>query len=934
MKNIIKILFLLLLVNTAQAQVFTSLGANITSKKYKLTGNVEDNTSTKISVLSSDGQLNWILKANLIGDALAAMPPITLQNVLDNNAIASGYISIRDISGNLGVDIVDEGYIDVYNLTNETEIYPLGIDITRMSFGYAKFRASNITSTITLEAPNRVNALIDTETIATQEWAAANISSGGVASITSGTNVTVDNTIPTAPVINADDVNITYTPSLRQINSSTGTGAVLPLVDLTDAGLMSVADKTKLNGLVDANLLHTTGAETKAGVLTLTNTPKINTGKIDLFDVTGGSYGNILLDDSTYYFNDVLGNPTFTCSPNAFGFYKTATDYFNFDINAVTGSKLITWRNLAGTVALTSDITGTNSGTNTGDNAVNTLYSGLVSNATHTGDVTGATALTIGNNVVSNTKLATMPANTFKANNTGSTANATDITVAQAKTLLAIANTDVSGLGTLSTQSGTFTAIPQANVTNLVTDLAGKQATLVSATNIKTVNGNSLLGSGDVVISGGATNLTYTPSATNGIVVSDTGTDATIALGNGTNAGLSLNDYTTAEKSKLTGIASGATANSSDATLLDRANHTGTQLASTISDFNTQVATTATLKTNNLSDVSNITTARNNILPSKTGNANKYLRVNAGETDYEVVTLAGGGDATIAGGLNQFTGTTTATFTETTTPTTPTATNLKVYAKEIGGRAVFSTIDEFGEINHLQSSLVFNKLSAITPGATTVPTVIGRTMTSLTTISHPVPASTNLKTSTNRITYTSAATAGALTGTRVAVNECLRGNAAKIGGFYIVDRISLTTLQAGQRGFFGISTSGSTAPTNIDPLASTTAGVIGLAFNLNTGNWQLVRNTAGVAPTVIDLGASFPINNTDIIELVLYTPANNANVYYRVKNLNTDVESTGTLSTNLPLNTAPMGRTNWMTNNATAAAVAFDLLIMSCETQY
>ena len=37
-------------------------------------------------------------------------------------------------------------------------------------------------------------------------------------------------------------------------------------------------------------------------------------------------------------------------------------------------------------------------------------------------------------------------------------------------------------------------------------------------------------------------------------------------------------------KAKLDGIASGATANSSDATLLNRANHTGTQAASTISD--------------------------------------------------------------------------------------------------------------------------------------------------------------------------------------------------------------------------------------------------------------------------------------------------------------------------------------------------------------
>ena len=42
-----------------------------------------------------------------------------------------------------------------------------------------------------------------------------------------------------------------------------------------------------------------------------------------------------------------------------------------------------------------------------------------------------------------------------------------------------------------------------------------------------------------------------------------------------------------AAKTKLDGIASGATVNAADATLLARANHTGTQTASTISDFST-----------------------------------------------------------------------------------------------------------------------------------------------------------------------------------------------------------------------------------------------------------------------------------------------------------------------------------------------------------
>ncbi len=49
---------------------------------------------------------------------------------------------------------------------------------------------------------------------------------------------------------------------------------------------------------------------------------------------------------------------------------------------------------------------GTATGTNTGDNAVNTLYSGLVTNATHTGEVTGASALTITPAAVVTAKIA------------------------------------------------------------------------------------------------------------------------------------------------------------------------------------------------------------------------------------------------------------------------------------------------------------------------------------------------------------------------------------------------------------------------------------------------------------------------------------------------------------------------------------------------
>ncbi len=273
-------------------------------------------------------------------------------------------------------------------------------------------------------------------------------------------------------------------------------------------------------------------------------------------------------------------------------------------------------------------------------------------------------------------------------------------------------------------------------------------------------------------------------------------------------------------------------------------------------------------------------------------------------------------------------------------PTAPPAGRGILYSRNVAGRTVPKWIGPSGVDYVLQSHIGMNNIALWRGGATTTATTFASqigampyTGASPTAPTIPTPASTNLLTQTYRSTISTGATAGALAYIRGNTLRFWRGNAAGLGGFVMFHRFGLSGLQTGMRAFAGVQDTAAN-PTNVDPTTATTPGKIGLAINTNTGNWNLIHNVTGTAPTVIALGANFPVNTTALMELVLFSKPNGTEIGYRVTNWSTSQQTSGTLTTNIPANTTFMAPSVWVTNNATAAACTLDFISTYVETDY
>lgn len=201
------------------------------------------------------------------------------------------------------------------------------------------------------------------------------------------------------------------------------------------------------------------------------------------------------------------------------------------------------------------------------------------------------------------------------------------------------------------------------------------------------------------------------------------------------------------------------------------------------------------------------------------------------------------------------------------------------------------------------------------PSANTALTTFGWAWTAGTTVAHPAITTTNQKTSRNRWTLTTAATAAATSVYRTTNAPVIAG----LSAFHLKFNFATETVTADQRAFLGLNSATGALASTVSPLTDTTVAKVGIGHTTSTGNWFFVCNPTGTAPTTVDTG--IPVSTTNFYSLDIYSDGTN----YSLSLYNTATPSTAsntTFTTNKPAANTLMYQYMWHTNGTTASAAA------------
>lgn len=240
-------------------------------------------------------------------------------------------------------------------------------------------------------------------------------------------------------------------------------------------------------------------------------------------------------------------------------------------------------------------------------------------------------------------------------------------------------------------------------------------------------------------------------------------------------------------------------------------------------------------------------------------------------------------------------------------PPVPPAGDLKVFAKDLGGRMLPRMIGPSGLSTPLQPSFFQNYIGMISTGSTTVVTNVGTGVTSVGTVSHPsVTEQYGLMAN-----FVTAGTAAATAGT--SFNQLMFARGALAGGsngFFMAIRFALPDVSYDQSGvttgsriFAGMTATSLAAQVASDSPASS---YIGLVRNHSDAgrqdvNWQVAAKDA-TTQTLTDTGMVFGAQK--VYDVYLFCAPLATSISWRIDNITDGTTAQGSASATLPLPTS------------------------------
>ena len=267
-------------------------------------------------------------------------------------------------------------------------------------------------------------------------------------------------------------------------------------------------------------------------------------------------------------------------------------------------------------------------------------------------------------------------------------------------------------------------------------------------------------------------------------------------------------------------------------------------------------------------------------------------------------------------------------------PSSPSAGNMRVFAKKVGGRGLLAQKGPSGVATTLQPHLGRNYAQIIGTQAAGGLAVFGCVATALGTAAQFIPTSI-LGVGT---TYATAATAAAAAYVYPSGAAFYRAsNATEPGGFHFTTRGAFpdasydgTAATTGSRCFVGMTAAATTAINSADTLLLATAGFrrVHNFGVLTETNWQF-HTANGASQTKVNTGVPFVAGHE--YEFSIFSPPGGADVKWQITNVTTGATAEGSATATLP-NALVLMRPAIAVTTINAVARRLWLQTMYCES--